>query len=111
LHAKYPAAFKWQAEEQRLNEKQKATQSRLAALLQAKGDGQQLTLSPEQEKEVKQFREESFQTQRALKEVRKNLRSDIESLGVRLKALNIVFIPLLVALFGISRGLWMRKKR
>ena len=105
------AAFKWQAEEERLNDKLRATQTRLAALQQAKADGQQLTLSPEQEKEVKQFREESFQTQRALKEVRKNLRSDIESLGVRLKALNIVFIPLLVALFGIGRGLWMRKTR
>jgi len=105
------AAFKWQAEEQRLNEKLKATQSRLAALQQAKGEGQQLTLSPEQEAEVKMFREETFQTQRSLKEVRKNLRSDIESLGARLKAFNIIAIPLLVALFGIGRGIWIRKTR
>ena len=105
------AAFKWQAEEERLNEKLRATQTRLAELQQAKGDGQQLALSPEQEAEVKKFREEVFQTQQALKEVRKNLRRDIEMLGVRLKVFNIVFIPLLVALFGIGRGLWMRKTR
>jgi len=105
------AAFKWQAEEQRLNEKLMATQSRLAALQQAKGDGQQLTLSPEQEAEVKKFREETFQTQQSLKEVRKSLRSDIESLGARLKAFNIIAIPLFVALLGIGRGIWIRKTR
>jgi ABC-type uncharacterized transport system involved in gliding motility auxiliary subunit len=105
------AAFKWQAEEQRLNEKLQATQARLASLQQARGDGQLLTLTPEQEAEVKKFREETFQTQQSLKEVRKNLRRDIEMLGVRLKALNIVLIPLLVAAFGIGRGLWIRKTR
>ncbi len=105
------AAFKWQAEEQRLNEKLQQTQSRLAALQQTRQDGQQLTLSPEQEAEVKQFREEAFQTRQSLKEVRKSLRSDIEKLGTRLKALNIVLIPLLVAVFGIGRGLWIRKTR
>ncbi len=105
------AAIKWQAEEKRLNDKLKATQQRLAQLQQARGDSQQLTLSPEQQAEVKKFREETFQTQQALKEVRKNLRRDIESLGVRLKLINIALIPLLVALFGIARGLWIRKNR
>ncbi|VGO20212.1 Gldg family protein [Pontiella sulfatireligans] len=105
------AAFKWQAEEQRLNEKLQATQQRLAALQQTKGTGQQLMLSAEQQAEVKKFREETFHTQQSLKEVRKNLRSDIESLGVHMKALNIVAIPLLIALFGIGRGIWIRKTR
>jgi len=105
------AAFKWQAEEQRLNQKLQSTQARLAALQQTKGDGQQLTLSSEQQAEIKTFREETFQTQQSLKEVRKNLRRDIEMLGVRLKALNIVLIPLLVAALGIGRGLWIRKTR
>ena len=59
----------------------------------------------------KKFREEVFQTQQSLKEVRKNLRREIESLGVRLKAYNIIGIPLLVAAFGIGRGLWIKKTR
>jgi ABC-type uncharacterized transport system involved in gliding motility auxiliary subunit len=105
------AAFKWQSEEERLNQKLQSTQQRLNALQQAKTDGQQTFLSPEQEAEVKKFREEVFQTQQSLKEVRKNLRREIEQLGVRLKVLNIAGIPLLVALFGIGRGLWMKKTR
>jgi ABC-type uncharacterized transport system involved in gliding motility auxiliary subunit len=105
------AAFKWQAEEERLNEKLQATQTRLHALQQAKDDGQQQILSPAQEAEVKKFREEVFQTQQSLKDVRKNLRREIEMLGVRLKAVNMVGIPLLVAAFGIGRGLWLKKTR
>ncbi len=105
------AAFKWQSEEERLNQKLQSTQQRLASLQWTQEDGQQTFLNPEQQTEVKKFREEVFQTQQSLKEVRKNLRSDIEQLGVRLKVLNIAGIPLLVALFGIGRGLWMKKTR
>lgn len=105
------AAFKWQAEEQRLNAQLQATQARLSSLQQTRDDGQQTFLSPEQEAEIKKFREEAFETQQSLKEVRKNLRRDIEQLGVRLKALNIIAIPIFVALFGIGRGLWIRKTR
>ncbi len=105
------AAFKWQSEEERLNQKLQSTQQRLASLQRTQEDGQQTFLNPEQQTEVKKFREEVFQTQQSLKEVRKNLRSDIEQLGVRLKVLNIAGIPLLVALFGIGRGLWMKKTR
>ncbi|MDH3346375.1 MAG: hypothetical protein OEL75_04245, partial [Kiritimatiellaceae bacterium] len=105
------AALKWQSEEARLNEKLQSTQQRLYALQQTKGDGQQQFMSPEQEAEIKKFREQVFQTQQSLKEVRKNLRRDIEQLGVRLKTINLAGIPLLIALFGIGRGIWMKKTR
>lgn len=111
LELEKQAQMKWQAEEQRLNEKLQQTQSRLNAIQQTKDDGQQMILTPEQEAEIKKFREQTFETQQALKEVRKNLRSDIEQLGLRLKVLNIAGIPLLVALFGILRGIWLKKNR
>ena len=105
------AAFKWQSEGERLNQKLQSTQARLEALQQTRDDGAQSFLTPEQEAEIKTFREEVFQTQRALKDVRKNLRSEIEQLGVRLKVANILGIPFLIALFGIGRGIWMKKTR
>ena len=105
------AQMKWQTEEDRLNEKLKAAQARINSLQRTKDDGQQQIMTPEQAAEVKKFREEVFQTQQSLKEVRKNLRSDIETLGMRLKVLNIAAVPLLVALFGILRGLWIKKTR
>ncbi len=105
------AQIKWQAEEDRLNQKLQAAQSRIQALQQTKPDGQQQIMTLEQATEIKKFREEVFQTQKALKEVRKNLRSDIERLRMHLKVLNIAAVPLLVALFGILRGLWIKKTR
>lgn len=105
------AQMKWQAEENRLNEKLQSAQARINALQRTKDDGQQMIMTPEQASEIKKFREEVFQTQQSLKEVRKNLRSDIETLGMRLKVLNIAAVPLLVALFGIFRGLWLKKTR
>ena len=105
------AQVKWQAQEGRLNEKLQAAQARIQSLQQTKANVQQQILTSGQTEEIKKFREQAFQTQKALKEVRKNLRRDIESLGLRLKMLNIAAVPLLVALFGILRGLWIKKTR
>ncbi len=111
LELEKQAQIKWQAEAERLNEKLKATQERISNLQQVRSDGQQQILTAEQNAEIKKFREEAFQTEQALRKVRKNLRSEIETLGMRLKVINIAGIPLLMALFGITRGLWLKKTR
>ena len=67
-------------------------------------------LSPAQKAEVEKFRQERFETQRQLKEVRKNLRSSIERLGLALKVINLAAVPLLVALVGIGFGLRRRNR-
>ncbi len=104
------AQEQWQAQEERLQEKLMDTQRRINSLQAAKSADQQLVLSPEQKAEVAQFRQERFETQRQLKEVRKNLRHSIETLGLRLKVINMAAIPLLVILFGIAFG-WRRHKQ
>ena len=47
---------------------------------------------------------------RELKEVRKNLRQDIDALENRLKWVNIAGMPLLVTLTGISLAIMKRKR-
>jgi len=111
LELEKQAQIKWQAEADQLNAKLEAAQSRIQELQQTRSDRQQQIMTAAQAAEIKQFREEVFQTQKALKEVRKNLRSDIERLGLRLKVLNIAAVPVLVALFGILRGVWLKKTR
>jgi ABC-type uncharacterized transport system involved in gliding motility auxiliary subunit len=49
-------------------------------------------------------------TRRQLKNVRKELTSDIDSLGISLKALNILAMPALVVLFGIVCGIRRRRR-
>ncbi len=84
------------------------TQQRLNELQVARDDQQQIVLTPEQAAEIEEFRKIRFETQRELKNVRRNLRQDIERLGFQVKALNMAAIPLLVAVFGVARG-WRRR--
>lgn len=104
------AQEQWQEEEEKLQQKLMQTQQRLNELQTAKSQDQQLVLSPEQKRELEAFRQERFETQRQLKEVRKNLRRSIEQLGLRLKALNMAAVPLVVIAFGIGFG-WRRRRR
>ena len=104
------AQERWQVEEKKLQQKLEDAQRRLNELQAAKSEDQQLVLSAAQKAEVEKFRQERFETQRQLKEVRKNLRSDIENLGLTLKVLNMAAVPLLVAAFGIGLG-WRRRRK
>ena len=104
------AQERWQVEEEKLQQKLEEAQRRLNELQAAKNEDQQLVLSAAQKAELEKFRQERFETQRQLKEVRKNLRSRIENLGLALKVLNLAAVPLLVAAAGIGLG-WRRRRQ
>jgi ABC-type uncharacterized transport system involved in gliding motility auxiliary subunit len=88
------------------------TQTRLNELQQAKqGSGQQkFILSPEQQAELQKFKQKQAEANKELKQVRKNLRREVDSLENRLKWLNIAGMPLLVTAAGISLAMVKRKK-
>ena len=56
------------------------------------------------------LRKAQADTRKQLKNVRKELTSDIDSLGLRLKVVNIALAPALVVLFGLLRGYFRRKR-
>jgi DNA repair exonuclease SbcCD ATPase subunit len=92
-------------------EKQLADTQQKLNELQAKKEGnQRFILSPEQQEAIKKFRQEQAKINRELKQVRRNLRQEIESLETRLKWLNIAGMPFLVTLSGITLALIKRKK-
>ncbi len=104
------AQQRWMLQEKALQEKLEATRERLNALQSRKDQNQRYILSPEQEQEVQRFKAEQLRTQRELKQVRKNLREGIERLGVKVKAINILLVPILVGLAGILFA-WRRQRR
>ena len=104
------AQERWQEQEELLQQKLMDTQRRINDLQALKEQDQQLVLSVAQKAEIEKFRQERFEIQRQLKDVRKNLRRSIESLGLRLKVLNMAAVPALVAIFGIVYG-WRRRTR
>lgn len=103
------AQEQWQQEEIKLMTRLQETQARINELQSTKDEDQEFILSPEQKKEIENFRQERFETQRQLKQVRKNLRSEIERLGVVVKAINLAGMPLVVAAFGLVHGLHRRR--
>jgi len=67
-------------------------------------------MSPDQQAELERFRKRVAETRLELKEVRKNLRQDAESLVFFTKVVNIALMPILVALFGIAVALIRRRR-
>jgi ABC-type uncharacterized transport system involved in gliding motility auxiliary subunit len=105
------ARNEWQAREQELTRSLQDTQQQLRDMQNQKESSQRFILSPQQQAAIAQFRQRELEIKQELKEVRKNLRRDIEMLGIRVKAINIALMPLLVALGGVGYGLARRKKR
>ncbi|HSH70639.1 MAG TPA: Gldg family protein, partial [Deferrisomatales bacterium] len=97
---------KWRGVEADLLAKQQETSRRLQALEQGKDEQNRALLSPSQVEEIQNFREELVANKKKLREVRRNLRQDIENLGWRLKLLNIALVPALVLLAGFGPLLW-----
>lgn len=95
------AQSRWMEQEQALQEKLQQSQTRIAELQRQKDDKQRFILSPEQNRELESIRAEVLKCKQELKQVRRNLREDIESLGMKVKVLNIILVPGLVALAGI----------
>ena len=104
------AVAKWQQKEADLQAKLQEAQQRINQLQAQKSGNERMILSKEQQDEIRNYRRAEADTRRALKNVRKELTSDIDSLGTRLKCLNIVFVPVLVALFGVVRAILRRRK-
>ena len=104
------ATKKWQAREAAFQEELQQTQQRLSALQKEKKGGERFILSKEQQDEIVKLRKSQAETRKQLKNVRKELTSDIDSLGLRLKIINIALVPVLVVLFGLLRG-YLRRKR
>jgi ABC-type uncharacterized transport system involved in gliding motility auxiliary subunit len=94
------------------DELQKTTE-KLAELQKARGAAAKgaLIMTPEQQVEIENFRKRVTETRRELKELRKNLRQDAESLVFWTKLLNIALMPLLVVLAGLAVFLVRRKKQ
>jgi ABC-type uncharacterized transport system involved in gliding motility auxiliary subunit len=99
---------------QALEEELQKTTARMQELQRAQGgkggaqSGQILT--PEQQAELERFRKTAAQTRLELKEVRRNLRQDAESLVFWTKVANIALMPLLVALAGLGVALIRRRR-
>ncbi len=75
------------------------------------GQGEsQALLSDEQKQEIQRFQKKRAEVNRDLKNVRKNLRRDVDSLETSAKWLNILAMPFAVSLAGVVIAVFKRKR-
>ncbi len=86
------------------------TKRRLDELQPGKGNGSAAELSAEQRHELEQFLQRKLAISKELRDVQHQLNAEIDALGLRLKFINIVLVPALVAVFGLLFG-WRRMRR
>jgi ABC-type uncharacterized transport system involved in gliding motility auxiliary subunit len=94
------AETRFRAKEQELQKELSNTEQKLTELQARRNDQSSLILTPEQEKELANFQEERVRVRKELREVQHGLQQDIDNLGSWLKAINILLLPLLVAVCG-----------
>lgn len=100
LELQKKAQERWKEEENNLTTKLNSLQKNLQELQSKRTDGNKLTLSTEQQKQIETFREEERQIRKRRRIVRLKLREEIEDLGHTLVFWNLLFVPLLVTGFG-----------
>lgn len=90
-------------------------QSRVRKIQGLVNAGIQTKLTQEQEQELREFSYRSANLSRELKALRKQLRSDLDSLDTKIRLFNLLAVPLAVALSGIVWSFirlskWRRRK-
>jgi len=88
----------------------KQTEARLTDLQAKRGDPASSSLSPEQELEIKRFTAERGEIRKQLRETQRGLDLEIDHLESWIRFLNIVVMPVLVALAGCLVLAWRRRR-
>lgn len=96
-----------------LEDEVQKTVEKLQALQKARGAEAKSAqiLTPEQQLEITNLSKKKLETQKELKELRKNLRQDAEALVFWTKLANIALMPLLVVLAGLAVFLIKRRRQ
>ena len=86
------------------------TQRKVNDLQKGKDSGQQFILSPEQQQELVNFRKTEADVKVQLKDMRKKLRAEIDSLETKTKWINIAAMPAAVIAAGFFLAMAKRKR-
>jgi ABC-type uncharacterized transport system involved in gliding motility auxiliary subunit len=104
------AEEKFRAKEKDLEAKLQDAEKRINDLQGDKDQSSALILSPEQEAEIAQFKEERSKVRKELRGVKADLQKGIETLKTELVLINGLAVPCLIALAGV--GVWgVRRKK
>lgn len=101
---------RFRATERQLNEELAETERKLNELQRGRADDASMLLSPEQKAELDRFQKRKLEIRKELRQVRRQLDADIESLGWKLKLINIALVPLLLTIAALGYAQWRRRR-
>jgi ABC-type uncharacterized transport system involved in gliding motility auxiliary subunit len=108
---KLSAETRFRDTEERLQAELEETERTLTEMQSLRQDGELTVLTPEQEVEVQRFVDRKLQIRSELRQVQHDLSRDIEALGMRLKFINIVLVPILIVLVAMYFRHIRRRRR
>ncbi len=100
----------YRTQERALQRTLEETEQRIARMQVERSGISEDILNPEQQNEIAELRILSNKTRQQLREVRAELRKDIDNLDAKLKFYNIGLIPIIVALLALITG-WLRVRK
>ncbi|MCF6314425.1 MAG: GldG family protein [Verrucomicrobiales bacterium] len=102
------AEAKYMGKVRALEDERRAAEARLNEIQANKPEGQEAILSEQQQEEIESFQKKAVEANKELRQVRKDLRSEFDSLQSLIKVGNTFGVALLVILAGILLWLWRR---
>jgi ABC-type uncharacterized transport system involved in gliding motility auxiliary subunit len=87
------------------------TERKLTELQTRRSDKSSLALTPEQQRTLEHFQQEKLRVRKELRNVRRGLDEQIETLGAVLKAVNVLAVPLLLSLAALGVLAIRRRRR
>ena len=108
---KLSAEAQFRDTEEQLQAELKETERKLTEMQSARQDGESTVLTSEQQLEVQRFVDQKSRIRVELREVQHDLSRDIEALGMRLKFINIVLVPLLIIFAALVFRQVRRRRR
>ncbi len=111
LALKLAAEAQFRDTEERLQAELEETERTLNEMQIARREGDLTVLTSQQQEEVQHFVDRQMQIRSELRQVQHDLSRDIETLGMRLKFINIVLVPVLIIIVALVFGQIRRRRR
>jgi ABC-type uncharacterized transport system involved in gliding motility auxiliary subunit len=104
------ADARFRSTEQQLEAQLQQTEEQLNKLQTAQPGGDAI-LSPEAAQAIDRFQAEKLRIRKELRSTKAQLEQDIKSLGMRMKLVNVLTMPLIVTALGLMVALWRKRRR
>jgi ABC-type uncharacterized transport system involved in gliding motility auxiliary subunit len=104
------ADSRFRATEQELEQQLQKTEENLSRLKAAQ-PGSEALLSTDQAREIERFQQEKLRIRKELRAVKAGLESDIKALGMKMKLINVLTMPLIITAIGLLVALWCKRRR